>query len=70
LFKSFPDRIHEKDYQTVVEKFAQDYIGYSRHYIELFKEAEINTEEIEAFINNMGKSLFEQKSFKNDVIRS
>ena len=70
LFKSFPDRIHEQDYQAVVEKFAKDYIGYLRHYIELFKEAKINTEEIEAFFNNMEKSLFEQKSFKNDGIRS
>jgi hypothetical protein len=49
--KAFPDRVHAKDYPEIVRGFVKELREYVKRYVEFFKEAGFDTEDIEAYLN-------------------
>ncbi len=52
LGKAFPDRVHDQDYPDIVEGFLNEFREYSKRYVKFFKEAGIDTEDIETYLND------------------
>ena len=52
LGKAFPDRVHGQDYPEIVRGFANEFKEYLKRYVEFFKEAGLDTEDIEAYLND------------------
>jgi hypothetical protein len=50
--KAFPDRVHAKDYPEIVRGFVKEFREYVKRYVEFFKEAGLDTEDIEAYLND------------------
>lgn len=49
--KAFPDRVHDQDYPETLDGFVKEFREYVKRYVEFFKEAGLDTEDIEAYLN-------------------
>jgi len=52
LGKAFPDKVHDQDYPEIVREFAKEFKKYLKCYVGFFKEAGLDTEEVEAYLND------------------
>jgi len=49
--KALPDRVHDQDYPEIVGGFVKEFREYVKRYVEFLKEAGLDTEDIEAYLN-------------------
>ena len=62
LGKAFPDRVHGQDFVTLIKTYAKDFMVYIGRFTQFFKEAGINTEQIEDLLNDIDQLLRDVKS--------
>ena len=58
LGKAFPGRVHDRDFPEIVEGFLKEFREYIKRYVEFFKKGGLDTEDIEACLNDPGLKLF------------